>query len=172
MKRRALLLFALLAACGRGDVEPPALPAAGAEAEPHAGSDSAFAALQERGAGGMGVDQYQAEHHFDILPDGGRIELQYRSDDEAAIERIREHMQQIASDFSRGDFSTPAFVHMQDVPGTHVMAARRERIRYEYRPLPRGGEVRMTTGDAEALEALRSFIEFQRREHRAGGHGH
>jgi hypothetical protein len=68
------------------------------------------------------------------------------------------------------DFSTPAFVHMRQVPGTAVMAAKRETIRYEYRDLPRGGEVRIITRDPEALAAVHQFLAFQRSDHRAGGH--
>lgn len=55
------------------------------------------------------------------------------------------------------------------------MAARREAIRYSYRELARGGEVRMVTKDPAALRAIHEFLEFQRREHRAPaaeGHKH
>ena len=55
------------------------------------------------------------------------------------------------------------------------MAARREAIRYTYRDLPLGGEVRMVTKDPAALRAIHEFLEFQRREHwtpDAGGHKH
>jgi hypothetical protein len=48
------------------------------------------------------------------------------------------------------------------------MAEKHQAIRYEYRELPLGGEVRIMTGDAEALQAIHTFLEFQRREHRAG----
>lgn len=56
---------------------------------------------------------------------------------------------------------------MREVPGTKVMAARRGAIRYSYRELPRGGEVRIRTNDAEALKAIHDFLAFQRMEHRA-----
>ena len=134
--------------------------------------DSSFAALQERGEVGMGVDQYATAHRFDILDDGGLIELQYDSDDAAEIDRIRTHMQQIAAAFQAGDFETPEFVHAADVPGVDVLKARREHVTYTYRSLPRGGEVRITTADPAALEAIRHFMHFQRSDHRDGGHGH
>jgi hypothetical protein len=136
------------------------------------GSDSAFAALQKRGMQAMGVDQYTSTHRFDALPDGGRIELQRDVDDTAGVAQIRRHLQEIAKAFASGDFSTPAFVHMQDVPGTKVMAAKRGVISYTYRELPRGGEVRIVTTDPQALEAVREFMAFQRHDHRAGGMDH
>lgn len=134
--------------------------------------DTSFAALQERGEAGMGVDQYASAHQFDILDDGGRIELQYESDDPAEIEKIRTHLREIAVAFKAGDFQTPEFVHAGEVPGADVLMARREHVTYEYRPLPRGGEVRITTADPAALEAIRHFMQFQRSDHRDGGHGH
>ncbi|HLL85160.1 MAG TPA: hypothetical protein VK420_20995 [Longimicrobium sp.] len=133
-------------------------------------ADTAFTALQARGAAAMGVDQYTSTHRFDDLPDGGRIELQRDLDDAQGIATIRAHLQGIAAAFARGDFATPAMVHVREVPGTSVMRARSAAIRYEYRALPRGGEVRITTADPEALRAIHAFLAFQRTDHRAGGH--
>jgi hypothetical protein len=130
-------------------------------------SDSAFAAMQQRGQRAMGVDQYTSTHHFEALPDGGRIELQRDVDDSAGVLQIRTHLQEIAKAFAAGDFSTPAFVHMQDVPGTKVMAAKRAAITYSYHELPRGGEVRIQTTDAVALAAIHEFLAFQRKDHHA-----
>lgn len=131
--------------------------------------DSAFAALQARGHQAMGVDQYTSTHRFDALPDGGRIELQRDVDDPEGVATIRAHLRAIADAFARGDFGTPATVHAMQVPGTEVMAARHASIRYAYRDLPRGGEVRITTADADALRAIHAFMAFQRTDHRAGG---
>ncbi len=135
--------------------------------------DSAFAAVQARGADprAMGVDQATSVHRFDALPDGGRIELQRAIDDTAGVAQIRRHLRTIATAFTSGDFSTPAFVHMRAVPGTDVMAARRDAIAYAYRDLPGGGEVRITTRDPDAQRAVHAFIAFQRQDHRAGGTG-
>jgi hypothetical protein len=134
-----------------------------------AAQDTSFAGVQRRGKQAMGVDQYTSSHKFDALADGGRIELQRDTDDKDGIATIRAHMRDIAKAFADGDFSTPAFVHMQDVPGTKVMAAKRGVIKYEARDLPRGGEVRITTKDADALKAIHEFMAFQRSDHHAGG---
>lgn len=132
--------------------------------------DSSHAAMQMRGRIAMGVDQYTSVHKFDDLANGGRIELQRDRDDSVGTRVIREHLRSIAAAFTKGDFSTPAFVHMRDVPGTKVMQARRAKIRYATRDLPRGGELRITTTDAAALTAVHAFLAFQRSDHRAGGH--
>ncbi|HEX8391267.1 MAG TPA: hypothetical protein VF665_02825 [Longimicrobium sp.] len=160
----SLAATAVLAACAapRADVAPHGR-------HPSHG-DSAFAALQERGRQAMGVDQYSSSHQFDDLADGGRIALQRDGEDPEGVAVIRAHMREIADAFSRGDFSTPMMVHMREVPGSERMAARRTAIRYEYRELPRGGEVRIITRDPEALRAVHKFLAFQRSDHRAAGH--
>ena len=132
--------------------------------------DAEFAALQQRGKAAMGVDQYTSSHVFEALPDGGRIELQRAVEDSAGVAQIRAHMQHIRQSFSEGNFQLPMFVHDGPVPGTDVMAARRGALTYEYVELPRGGEVRIRTSDADALKAVHAFLQFQRMDHRAGGH--
>lgn len=132
-------------------------------------SDSAFAALQARGKVAMGVDQYTSTHRFDDLADGGRIELTRDPSDTTGVRTIREHLAGIARAFAAGDFSTPLGVHAREVPGTPAMAAKRDAIRYEFKPLPGGGEVRISSKDAEAIRAIHTFMAFQRGDHRAGG---
>jgi hypothetical protein len=149
---------------GRPAVRPDTSKAAGMS---HGNSDSAFAGVQARGKVAMGVDQYASTHHFETLADGGRIELQSNSDDTTAIAAIRTHLQDIAKAFGSGDFSAPSFVHMQAVPGAQVMAAKRRVITYSFKPLARGGELRIKTADVEASAAVAQFLAFQRMDHRA-----
>jgi len=156
--RRLMLAAALLLASCRADSRAAA-PA----------DSTRFAAMQERGKAVMGVDQYTSEHVFEDLPDGGRIVLD-RPDttDSAGIATIRAHMQTIAAAFARGDFALPD----QVVPGTDVMSARRDLIRFTATDRPRGGEVRITTTDSLALDAVHRFLAFQRSDHHAAGHEH
>jgi len=133
--------------------------------------DSAFAAVQTRGAAVMGVDQYTSAHVFEDLPDGGRIVLQRKdTSDSAGVATIRAHMRSIADAFAKGDFTAPGMVHMTEVPGTAVMAARRAAIRYAVVDREGGGEVRITSEDTAAVRAIHEFLAFQRMDHRAPGH--
>ena len=129
-------------------------------------TDSSFAAMQARGATGMGVDQYTSTHTFEPRADGGRITLRRDVEDSTGVEQIRSHLRAIATSFAAGDFTTPAFVHAGTVPGTDVMAKKRARIRYSVAPIARGGELIITTADPAALDAIHAFLDFQRREHR------
>ena len=129
--------------------------------------DSVHAAMQRRGAEVMGVDQETSVHVFETLPNGGVIELQRAVDDSAGMRTIRAHLRGIAQAFAAGDFESPTYIHMTSVPGARVMAERRKNIRYDYRDLPRGGALRITTTDAVARKAIWEFIAFQRNEHMA-----
>ena len=132
-----------------------------------AAADSGFAGVQDRGEQAMGVDQYTSTHVFEPLPDGGRISLQRDTVDSAGIAQVRRHMEQIAAAFGSGDFSLPGVVHAQEVPGTDVMAARREAISYTVESLPRGAAVRLQTADTAAVRAIHEFLAFQRSDHHA-----
>ena len=163
------LALAVLAipACAQKPAPPRSADSMAAHDMHHpATNDSGFSALQQRGKTAMGVDQYASRHQFEALADGGRIALQQPGGDSAAVQTIRSHIQDIARAFSKGDFSTPAFVHMTNVPGTAVMAAKKDVIRYEYRLLENGAELRIYTSDKEALAAIREFMAFQRKDHR------
>ncbi|HEY0808985.1 MAG TPA: hypothetical protein VGD49_02440 [Longimicrobiales bacterium] len=151
---RAILLIGLLAYGCSSDPDPD------------------FAALQQRGEQAMGVNQYTSTHTFDDLEDGGRIELQRDDRDIRDIETIRSHLKTVVVAFAQGNFDVPGFVHAREVPGTRVMAQKKAVIRYRFSELPKGGEIRITTSDAEALRAIHEFLAFQRKDHRAAGHVH
>ena len=134
--------------------------------------DTAFVRMQERGQAAMGVDQYTSSHVFEDLPDGGRIVLLRDQPDPAGAAAIRTHMDSIATRFAAGDFSVPGFVDGEEVSGTAVMTARRARIRYTVQALSRGAQLRITTNDAQALQAIHQFLAYQRSAHHAAGHMH
>jgi len=147
---------------------PAFLPSPGAT---QVATDTGFAGVQSRGAVVMGVDQYSSHHMFEDLPDGGRIVF-VRDDpaDTAGAARIRRHLRRIARSFAAGVFTDPATVHAREVPGTATMARLRDRIRYVASDRAGGGELRITTTDAEALGAVHDFLAFQRMDHHAAGH--
>lgn len=146
--------------------EPATTPMHGMEMP---ANDSAFKEMQKRGHMAMGVDQNMSQHKFDFTPDGGRIELQRTTPDSADVAEIRAHIKRIQHAFATGDFSTPAFVHMRTMPGTAVMAAKKDVIAYTYHELPLGAELRMSTKDSAAKAAINEFMMSQRTDHRAGG---
>ena len=159
---RTMVLLGLLSCRPGGDQS--ALRRAAAEKDP------AYAGVQARGEVAMGVDQFTSSHVFEPLADGGRIVLQRDGDDSAGTARIRRHMEEIAARFAAGDFTLPGYVHARPVPGTDVMSARRDAIRYVVESLPRGAAVRVHGSDPETVRAIHAFLAFQREDHHAAAH--
>lgn len=135
-------------------------------AHPAAHGDSAFRAMQARGQDVMGVDQYTSVHRFDAIADGGRIELQRDRDDTVGVATIRAHLRSIARAFAAGDFTAPATVHLESVPGVTTMRTRRAAIHYAVTDLPRGAALRIRSTDPKAVAAIHRFLAYQRQAHR------
>ena len=113
-----------------------------------------------------GVPHEGAVHHFLLAKDGGSIRLEVKdANDALARDLIREHLQVVARSFAAGDFSLPMAIHDQVPPGVEVMKARKGAIRFAYAPSAKGGVVRISTRDAEALDAVHEFLRFQIRDH-------
>jgi hypothetical protein len=168
--KTAVLLGVLgssIAACARAEA-----PAVDTATKAMSAADSAYVALLERGKEVMGVNQITSNHVFEASPDGGSISLQRDSVDEKGTLIIRMHMLEVASRFSKGDYSLSEAVHAQpDIPGTAVMKARKDKISFLADTLPRGAILRITTTDSAALSAVHEFLAFQRMDHRTGDHG-
>jgi hypothetical protein len=123
----------------------------------------------DRGAMVMGFDQTKTTHHFHLYEDGGSIEVTVNdSKDATNLEAIRSHLPHIRQMFAGANFDAPMEVHAQDVPGTSVLAALKDRISYRYVELPKGGRVDVVTADAAAIKAVHAFLKFQILDHRTG----
>lgn len=125
-----------------------------------------------RGALAMGFDQERTVHHFLLYDDGGAIDVAVKeTGDHGNLQAIREHLQQIAGLFTRGDFDKPALTHGRQVPGTADMTRLEDRITYQYEETTAGGRVRIVTRDTEGLAAVHAFLRFQIEDHRTGDPG-
>jgi hypothetical protein len=115
----------------------------------------------------FGMSHSTSTHSFRLFADGGAIELRANAAaDQATINAIRTHLQQVAGQFKDADFSTPAFVHGYKPAGVAQMERVRRDISYRYEPVDAGGRIRITTKSAEALAAIHDFLRFQVTEHR------
>lgn len=132
-------------------------------------ADQHAAGVDMRGDHAMGFSHDATAHHFTLLPDGGIIEVDIKADrDGATRDQIRAHLTHIAAMFSAGNFDVPMFIHDQIPPGVPVMKAKQAIIVYAFRPTDRGGQVRITTTDPEALSAVHDFLTFQIQDHSTG----
>lgn len=67
--------------------------------------------------------------------------------------------------FAAGDFTAPMLFPAQTPPGVTAIKLLKEEITYRFEETERGGRVRITTTNSEALAAIYEFLRFQIRDH-------
>jgi hypothetical protein len=155
-----LLACALLSGTQQGKPAPQQKPAQ---------TDDQHKSVVERGDHEMGFSHEKTAHHFRLYADGGAIEAHAKdAQDTASRDAIRMHFAHIAKLFAAGDFEIPMLIHAQNPPGTEIMKGLREAIEYKLENTERGGRIRITTKNAEALQAVHSFLRFQISDHQTG----
>jgi hypothetical protein len=104
-----------------------------------------------------------------LYPDGGAIQITANSAaDTATRDQIQMHLAHIAQMFSDGNFQIPMLIHGKVPPGVPVMQRLKSAITYKFEKLGSGGQVRITTNNAEALSAVYEFLRFQISDHQTG----
>jgi len=123
-------------------------------------------AMLERSNVAMGFNQSKIQHHFMAAQTGGQIMiLSLNISDIETINEIRAHIQNIQYEFSQGNFTKPFYIHVQVVPGTDVMTAKKNLIQYSIKDVDNGSILILTTNDAELLDAIQQFMNFQSSQH-------
>lgn len=133
------------------------------------GHDSHAEGVAKRGDRVMGFDHEKTTHRFLLRPDGGAIEvIANAADDKESRDLIRKHLGHIAKMFAEGNFKAPMLIHDRTPPGVPVMKRLKAEVEYRYEETERGGRVRLTTANEEALRAVHEFLRFQIEDHRTG----
>jgi hypothetical protein len=128
-----------------------------------------YEGVDKRGDQAMGFNHETNTHHFLMFKDGGAIRVLPKDPSDAGdLETVREHLKMIAGMFSAGDFRLPMFIHDTTVPGTQTMKKLKAQIVDHYEDVPGGAQVRITTLDPTALQAIYKFMRFQIKDHRTG----
>jgi hypothetical protein len=131
--------------------------------------DQHAAAVDARGDHAMGFAHENTKHHFELLADGGIIEVNANDEtDTTTRDQIRQHLTHIALMFGANNFDVPMFIHDTVPPGVPVMKEKHSVITYTFVETSRGAMVRIATHDPEALKAVHDFLEFQISDHRTG----
>ena len=126
-------------------------------------------AVNKRGDHAMGFSHETTTHHFLLRSDGGVIDVSANdAKDTASRDQIRMHLGHIAKAFAAGDFQLPMFIHDQNPPGVEVMKRNAAEIQYRYAKTARGAQVRISTRNPEALQAVHEFLRFQIEDHKTG----
>jgi hypothetical protein len=127
------------------------------------------AAVKQRGDQAMGFPQDKTTHHFYLYTNGGAIQVEANSTTDAeTTNQVQMHLGHIARMFADGNFEIPMLIHDQVPPGVPVMKKKRTQITYQFEKTNRGGRVRITTTNPEALQAVHEFLRFQIADHKTG----
>jgi hypothetical protein len=125
--------------------------------------------MMKRSDQAMGFSQEKTTHHFYLAKDGGVIDVAANDPkDTASREQIRQHLTQITHFLADGNFDAPMFIHGTTPPGAATMTKLHDKIGYEFQQTEAGGRVRITTANAQALDAIHAFLLFQIVDHQTG----
>jgi hypothetical protein len=122
--------------------------------------------VAERGASVMPFDLDRTTHRF-IKTESGGVQTVVADDptDTGQIDLVRQHLRQERDRFSRGDFTDPARIHGDDMPGLAALRAGAGRVTVAYEDAPAGGQITYTTGDPALVTALHAWFEAQVSDH-------
>jgi len=114
----------------------------------------------------MPFDLAKTSHIFRMTDSGG-VERVIVKDvgDKDQIVLIQKHLQHEAEAFQRGDYSDPASLHGEDMPGLKELQTEAEQISVRYSELPNGAEITFETADLHLLTAIHRWFGAQLSEH-------
>lgn len=133
--------------------------------------------VAERGVDVMPFDLKATSHIFTKNKNGGIQQVVVKhANDAKQTALIREHLQQIATRFSQGDFSGPTHIHDADMPGlSELKAAQPGEIKIQYRELKTGAEITYSSKNPKLVAALHQWFDAQLADHghdAMSGHDH
>ncbi|GAA4716179.1 aspartate carbamoyltransferase [Phytohabitans rumicis] len=124
--------------------------------------------VAERGASVMPFDLDRTTHQF-TKTDSGGVQTVVADDprDTAQITLIRQHLAEEVDHFRRGDFTDPAAIHGNQMPGLQALRGHAGRITIGQESTPDGGRVTYTTTVPELVDALHAWFDAQVSDHGA-----
>jgi hypothetical protein len=136
-----------------------------------------------RGAEVMPFDLQATSHVFTKSRNGGlQLVLVKDPKDAVQLRLVRSHLREISARFEKGDFSAPAQIHGQAMPGlAQLKQAKPGEITVHYRDLFNGAQLRYATSNPALVPVLHQWFDAQLADHGAdameghahhGGHAH
>ncbi len=121
----------------------------------------------------MPFDLSRTTHFFDDNANGG-IETVTANDqgDVEQVTLIRSHLATEAQRFGRGDFSDPAAIHGENMPGLSVLAKAVSKLHVTYKEIAGGASLTYASQDPVVITALHDWFAAQRADHAAHAHMH
>jgi alpha-acetolactate decarboxylase len=130
-----------------------------------------------RGAEVMPFSLDATTHVFRKTKNGGTQQVIAKSTSNVEqIRLIREHLREIEKHFAGGNFSSPAAIHGDAMPGLSVLKqAKPGEIRVRYRELSNGAELQFSSNKLSLIDALHQWFDAQLSDHgkdAMAGHEH
>lgn len=126
-----------------------------------------LAEVARRGAQVMPFALAQTMHVFTKTAQGGVQQVLVKDKgNHAQIVLIRAHLSRIAQQFAQGDFSGPAGIHGDDMPGLAILRdAKPNQLHISYKDLADGGQIDYIGDSPQLIKALQQWFEAQLRDH-------
>lgn len=127
------------------------------------------AEIAARGAEVMSFDLQATSHVFTKNRNGGLQQVLVRNPKDAAqVRLVRSHLREIASHVEKGDFSAPAQIHGEAMPGlARLKQAKPGEVTVHYRDLFNGAQIRYATSNPALVPVLHQWFDAQLSDHGA-----
>jgi hypothetical protein len=125
------------------------------------------AEVAKRGGDVMPFSLPATTHIFTKSAEGGVQQVVARkATDTAQVMLVRQHLREIREQFLKGDFSGPAHIHGQSMPGlTELKAAQPGQIAIAYKDIKGGAELTYSMSEATLAAALHKWFDAQLSDH-------
>jgi hypothetical protein len=135
------------------------------------------AEVAKRGADVMPFSLEATTHIFTKTAAGGTQRVVAKdAADVAQVRLVRQHLREIEAQFRKGDFSAPAHIHGNDMPGlAQLKAAKPGAISIDYKDVAGGAELAYRTANPKLVSSLHAWFDAQLSDHGAdamAGHEH
>jgi hypothetical protein len=121
----------------------------------------------QRGSHVMPFDLEQTTHIFSKTEKGGLQQVIVKDGTNTEqIKLIREHLAKISKEFIQGDFSNPAKIHGENMPGlAELRMTKPGQVKIAYKELPNGAEINYASDDPKLIEAIHHWFDAQLSDH-------
>jgi hypothetical protein len=162
-EREAHIMLLRFVMCAAFAIALLATPSHGVETT----SASRQAEVERRGAQVMPFSQELTLHIFTKTDSGGIQQVIVKDpSDTGQIRLIREHLSKISKEFAHGNFSDPAKIHGNGMPGLKELEnAKPGQLRIEYKELPDGAQITYSSASPEMIEAVHRWFDAQLADH-------
>jgi cell division protein FtsB len=108
----------------------------------------------------------ESKHYFVKTKTGGvQTVIVFDLEQTDEIQKIREHLQEIALEFQQGNYANSAYIHGKDMPGLQTLSTNPNKIVITYNENPAGGYITYESEEPEIIQAVHDWFDAQVHDH-------